>query len=169
MQPRLTSPVCIFYLITSLKDDDFQLLILWLFFIVVLYLFLLFLVITATTLTIHKLSLNHYSCVPNHSVRRGDKKLKGILDPLVPNSPFLYPLKPSENLKVFWCFSWVENGCTGNKWVKLAGQNKWIWLKSSTLACRLGVRGLKYFFGEDTTFACILFKEFNERSYVLQK
>ena len=32
-------------------------------------------------------------------------------------NPFLYPLKISENRKVFWCFQWVEKGCIGNKWV----------------------------------------------------
>ena len=38
-------------------------------------------------------------------------------NPFVPNAPFLYPLKTSENLKVFWCFQGVEKGCIGNKWV----------------------------------------------------
>ena len=33
------------------------------------------------------------------------------------NAPFLYPLKISENLKVFWCFQGVEKWCIGNKWV----------------------------------------------------
>ena len=37
----------------------------------------------------------------------------------VPNVSFLYPLKPSENLKVFWCFQGVEKGYIGNKWVNL--------------------------------------------------
>ena len=40
------------------------------------------------------------------------------LNPLVPNAPFLYPLKTSENLKVFWCFYGVQKGCIGNQWVK---------------------------------------------------
>ena len=38
-------------------------------------------------------------------------------NPFVPNAPFLYPLKTSENRKVFWCFQRVEKGCTGNEWV----------------------------------------------------
>ena len=49
------------------------------------------------------------------------KKLdKGELNinPFVPNALFLYPLKISENCKVFWCFQGVEIGCIGNKWVK---------------------------------------------------
>ena len=34
------------------------------------------------------------------------------------NDPFLYPLKTSENRKVFYCFQGVEKGCIGNEWVK---------------------------------------------------
>ena len=34
-------------------------------------------------------------------------------------SPFLYALKTSENLTVFWYFQGVGNECIGNKWVKL--------------------------------------------------
>ena len=36
------------------------------------------------------------------------------------NAPFLYPLKASENLTVFWCFQWVEKGHIGSQWVKLS-------------------------------------------------
>ena len=39
------------------------------------------------------------------------------INPFVPNAPFLYPLKISENLTVFWCFQEVEKGWMGNKWV----------------------------------------------------
>ena len=39
-------------------------------------------------------------------------------NPFVPNAFFLYPLKSSENLAVFWCFQGVEKGCIGNEWVK---------------------------------------------------
>ena len=46
------------------------------------------------------------------------------LDPFVPNAPFLYPLKTSENRKVFWCFQGVEKVCIGNKWVKESGNQK---------------------------------------------
>ena len=38
--------------------------------------------------------------------------------PFVPNAPFPYPLKTSENTKVFWCFQGVRKGCIGNKCVK---------------------------------------------------
>ena len=39
------------------------------------------------------------------------------INPFVPNAPFLYPLKTSENCNVFWCFQGIEKGCVGNKWV----------------------------------------------------
>ena len=44
--------------------------------------------------------------------------LSGI-NPSAPNAPFLYPLKSSENLKVFWCFQGVEKECIGKKWDKI--------------------------------------------------
>ena len=40
------------------------------------------------------------------------------VNPFVPNAPFLYPLKTSESLTVFWCFQGVGKGCIGNKCVK---------------------------------------------------
>ena len=40
------------------------------------------------------------------------------IKPFVPNAPFLYPLKTSENNKLFWCFQRLKEGCIGNKWVK---------------------------------------------------
>ena len=40
-----------------------------------------------------------------------------ILSPFAPNEPFLYPLKTSENRKVFSCFQGVEKGSIANKWV----------------------------------------------------
>ena len=36
----------------------------------------------------------------------------------VPDAPFLYTLKTSENLNIFWRFQGVGKGCIGNKWVK---------------------------------------------------
>ena len=41
-----------------------------------------------------------------------------IVDPFAPNATFLYPLKTSENRKVFWYFHGVEKGCLGNEWLK---------------------------------------------------
>ena len=42
------------------------------------------------------------------------------INPFVPSAPFLYLLKTSENLTVFWCFQGVEKeGCFGNEWVKV--------------------------------------------------
>ena len=40
-----------------------------------------------------------------------------FINPFVPNTPFLYSLKTSENRKVFWCFQEVEKGSTGNMWL----------------------------------------------------
>ena len=41
------------------------------------------------------------------------------LNLFVPNAPFLFPLKTSENLTVFWYFQGVEKGCIGNKWINI--------------------------------------------------
>ena len=41
------------------------------------------------------------------------------INPFVLNAPLFYPLKTSENHKVFWCFQGVEKGSIVNKWVKL--------------------------------------------------
>ena len=40
------------------------------------------------------------------------------INPFVPNAPFLYLLKTSESLTLFWCFQGVEKGCSGNECVK---------------------------------------------------
>ena len=40
------------------------------------------------------------------------------LNPFVPNAPFFYSLKTSENLMVFWCSQGLEKGCIGKEWVK---------------------------------------------------
>ena len=47
-----------------------------------------------------------------------DGNLIRVFNPFVPNAPFLYPLKTSENRDVFWCFQGVEKVCTGNEWAK---------------------------------------------------
>ena len=39
---------------------------------------------------------------------------------LVPNAPFLYLLKTSENCKILWYFQGVEKGWIWRKWVKCA-------------------------------------------------
>ena len=41
------------------------------------------------------------------------------INSFVPNAPVLYPLKTSENRKVFSCFRGVEKGCIGNKLVEI--------------------------------------------------
>ena len=42
-----------------------------------------------------------------------------LINSFVPNAPFLYSLKTSENRKAFWCFQGVEKGCIGSKWVRI--------------------------------------------------
>ena len=37
-----------------------------------------------------------------------------LLDQFVPNAPFLYPLRTSENCKAIWYFQGLEKGCIGN-------------------------------------------------------
>ena len=51
------------------------------------------------------------------SLRACSGNLALIINPFFPNSPFLYPLKTSENLPVFRCFQGAEKGCIGNEWV----------------------------------------------------
>ena len=41
------------------------------------------------------------------------------INPFVPNAPFFYPLKTSENRNVFWCLQGVEKGYIGSKWVRV--------------------------------------------------
>ena len=42
-----------------------------------------------------------------------------LINTFVSSAAFLYPLKTSENLMVFWCLQGVEKGCIGKKWVKM--------------------------------------------------
>ena len=44
--------------------------------------------------------------------------LSTYFNPFVPNASYLYPLKTSENIKVFWCFQGVQKGCIESKWIK---------------------------------------------------
>ena len=46
------------------------------------------------------------------------KNVMEYLNPFVPNAPFMYPLKTSENRKGYWCLQGVQKGCIGNKWVE---------------------------------------------------
>ena len=39
-----------------------------------------------------------------------------IINPVVPNATFLYPLKPSENLRVFGCLA-IEINSRKTKWL----------------------------------------------------
>ena len=47
----------------------------------------------------------------------------GKFNPHVPNAPFLYPLRISQNHRVLWCFQRIEKGCTANEWAKLTKYN----------------------------------------------
>ena len=40
-----------------------------------------------------------------------------LINPFVPNAPFLYALKTSETFTVFWYFQRVEKRYIGNEWV----------------------------------------------------
>ena len=44
-----------------------------------------------------------------------------LINPFVPNAPFLNNLKISKNLKVFWFYQGVKKGCIRNEWVKVKG------------------------------------------------
>ena len=48
-----------------------------------------------------------------------------LVNPVVPNAPFLYPLKTSENLTVFWRFQRVEKGWIGKEWVNHKERREW--------------------------------------------
>ena len=45
------------------------------------------------------------------------QKISTNISPFIPNAPFLYAQKTSENLTVFWCSQELEKRYIGNKWV----------------------------------------------------
>ena len=47
-----------------------------------------------------------------------------MIKPFIPNATFLYPLKTSENLTIFWCFQGLKKGCIGTKWVNRHSNNR---------------------------------------------
>ena len=51
---------------------------------------------------------------------------QGCLNTFVPNATFLYPLKASESLTVFWCFQGAEKRWIGDKWVNYSVHNSWV-------------------------------------------
>ena len=57
----------------------------------------------------------HYVKLPLTNCPFSMATLMDILNPFVPNAPFLYPLKTSENLTAFCCFQCVEEGCIKNE------------------------------------------------------
>ena len=42
-----------------------------------------------------------------------------LINSFVPNAPFFFRLKTSENRKVFRCFQGIEKGCIGKEWVQI--------------------------------------------------
>ena len=51
--------------------------------------------------------------------KRNSARIVEILfNPFFPNATFFYPLKTSENRKVFQCFQGVEKRCIGKEWIK---------------------------------------------------
>ena len=70
-------------------------------------------------------NLKHFLNI--EGVSHKDINLKQPFNAFVPNAPFLYPLKISENLTVFWCFQGVEKEWIGNEWVKLFSHT-WIYV-----------------------------------------
>ena len=58
-----------------------------------------------------------------------------MISPFVPNASFLYPLKTSENLKIFWFFQVVEKGSIVKNFLK-----KYITLFTKNLHYRMGAR-----------------------------
>ena len=83
-------------------------------------------------------------------------------NPFVPDAPALYPLKASENLKVFWRFQGLEKGCTANKWVNISikvylrGKCIWIYRKSVAL---IRLKRFREFFFPFITFFIKLLKK----------
>ena len=62
-----------------------------------------------------------HSCLKTYSLK---------LNPYVFNAPFLYPLKTSENRKVFLCFQGVEKkGYIGDEWVYNTSKIKRVYYK----------------------------------------
>ena len=62
-----------------------------------------------------------------------------FVNSFVPNGPFLYTLKTSENLKVFWYFQGAEKGCIGNEWVKI----DFSWFFSKFMLLRFTARTIR--------------------------
>ena len=57
---------------------------------------------------------------PSYLRHRWLQRVLNLFNPFVPNAPFFYPLKTSENLTIFWCFQGIEKWCIGNTLVNLA-------------------------------------------------
>ena len=63
-------------------------------------------------------------------------EVTGTINPFASNAPFLYPLKISQNLTVFWFFQGFKKGCIGNKYVNQQSLARLLtshWRNSSTV------------------------------------
>ena len=74
-----------------------------------------------------------WKCFKNFSEYYNFAKLKSelwiiagklLVNPFFPNAPFLYHLKTSANLTIFWCFQAAKKGCNGNELVNLCSDWK---------------------------------------------
>ena len=62
---------------------------------------------------IHKLNLPALTPSNTYLITLLLTEWKHSLNSCVPNTPFLYPLKTSESLMIFWCFQEVKKGVLG--------------------------------------------------------
>ena len=69
-----------------------------------------------------KKNLTQWGLCGNHCLIKTSRNL--IFNSFVPITPFVYLLKTSENLTVFWYFQELEKGCIGNEWVNLSNKCK---------------------------------------------
>ena len=72
---------------------------------------------TQNTQYILKNYFNLFSNITILKLTNYSNENNGNVHPFIPNATFLYPLKTSEILAVFWCFHGVEKGHIGNKCV----------------------------------------------------
>ena len=81
------------------------------------------------------------------------------LNPFVPNAPFLYTLKTSENRKVFWCFQGVEKGCKPDDYVIIKRR-----IKREVLNFRINL-WLNFFINAEKITVALPFKIFKTNSH----
>ena len=85
--------------------------------------------------------------------------IEKITNPFVPNSPFLYRLKTSENLTVFWCFQGVEKGCKPDDYATIKRR-----IKREVLNFRITL-WLNFFINAEKITVALPFKIFKANSH----